>query len=325
MKHDATTLLAIPDKFRQTALAFPDQIDRALAIVEDPKQAKNLLDAADLLAHYARRVKADTEIMNAINYGKIKIVGKIGELTPAAKPAETGRGKKTGKAGLPVFSKPTIARYRKVAKHLSKLDKYRASCSNGELHELTTDGFVRFATGTEKAGRSAHVSLNTGVPEWYTPGEIIDAARSVLGEIDLDPASSDKAQETVKATKYHTVDESGLTRKWAGRVWLNPPYTSDLLVQFAAKLCKHVSGSDVSQAIMLVNNATETKWFQECASLCAAVCFPASRVKFLDENGKPGAPLQGQAILYFGDLSAKFINAFRNFGFCVKVVHGNSV
>jgi hypothetical protein len=81
-------------RLRATALSFPDQIDKVLTLVADTKSAKQCLDAVVLLAHYARRVKADTEIMNAIQYGKIKIGGKIGELSPAAKPEETGRARK---------------------------------------------------------------------------------------------------------------------------------------------------------------------------------------------------------------------------------------
>ena len=43
--------------------------------------------------------------------------------------------------------------------------------------QASTAGFIRFATGTEKAGTAAHVSENTGIPEWYTPDEYLDAAR----------------------------------------------------------------------------------------------------------------------------------------------------
>jgi hypothetical protein len=68
------------------------------------------------------------------------------------------------------------------------------------------------------------VSCNTGDNEWYTPARFIDLARKVMGGIDLDPASSDIAQETVQATTYFTKDDDGLSREWAGKVWLNPPY-----------------------------------------------------------------------------------------------------
>jgi hypothetical protein len=46
--------------------------------------------------------------------------------------------------------------------------------------EISKASLMRFATGTEKAGKAAHVSANTGIPEWYTPPEILEAVRAVL-------------------------------------------------------------------------------------------------------------------------------------------------
>ncbi len=165
----------------------------------------------------------------------------------------------------------------------------------------------------------AHVSQNTGQPEWYTPPEYIEAARAVLGAIDLDPASSKIAQGTVKAERFYTAKDDGLAQEWAGRVWLNPPYSTGLVEKFAAKLCGHVGDGSVPAAVMLVNNATDTGWFQLAAKSSAALCFPAGRIRFLDEKNQPsGAPLQGQAVLYFGAKPDEFTERFGVFGFCVR-------
>jgi ParB family chromosome partitioning protein len=176
----------------------------------------------------------------------------------------------------------------------------------------------------EVTGRAVHISQNTGIPEWYTPPEFIEAARQVLGKIDLDPATSAIAQRTVKARYYFTKDDDGLSKAWQGRVWLNPPYAADLVGRFVGKLCDHYEAGDVVAAIQLVNNATETTWFQRAAGLAGAFCFPAGRIKFLDEEGNPGAPLQGQVLLYFGEEVRPFVAAFSPFGESVARSRGTT-
>jgi ParB family chromosome partitioning protein len=157
-----------------------------------------------------------------------------------------------------------------------------------------------------------HVSFNSGNNEWYTPAEFIEAAVKVMGKIDLDPASSEIANKTVKAEKYYTSETNGLAHNWFGNVWLNPPYSSDLIGKFADKVISEYG--NYSQMIILVNNATETEWFCKLVSKASAVVFPKSRVKFYMPDGRTGAPLQGQAVLYIGSSPEKFLDCFKKFG-----------
>lgn len=164
-----------------------------------------------------------------------------------------------------------------------------------------------------------HVANNSGNNEWYTPAEYIEAAKKVMGCIDLDPASSLSANAVVGATRFYSVSDNGLQQDWAGKVWLNPPYAGELIGKFAAKLAQHVSDGDVTEAIVLVNNATETAWFADIVRFSSAIVFPKSRVRFWQENGVLGAPLQGQAILYIGVRVDLFLSVFSKFGWGAHV------
>lgn len=160
-----------------------------------------------------------------------------------------------------------------------------------------------------------HVAKNSGENEWYTPEKYITLARSIMGSIDTDPATSEIANRTVQAETIYTAEDDGRTQTWRGRVWMNPPYAQPLMGEFAEAVAAKYESGEIEQACILVNNATETKWFQRMLSVASAVCFPKSRIKFLDPQGNPvGAPLQGQAIVYMGEKVHEFKEAFRSEG-----------
>jgi hypothetical protein len=92
--------------------------------------------------------------------------------------------------------------------------------------------------------RKARRTRLDGWAEWYTPAAILEAARKALGAIDLDPASSDIAQALVQARAFFTAEDDGLAQEWHGRVWLNPPYSRDLIAADNPRLLhrRHANG-----------------------------------------------------------------------------------
>jgi hypothetical protein len=80
---------------------------------------------------------------------------------------------------------------------------------------------------------------------------------------------------------------------------------------------KLVSSDAVTAAIVLVNNATETQWFQALGGAASAICFPRGRVKFWAPD-KVSQPLQGQAVAYIGADADKFCEVFAGFGLVVR-------
>lgn len=162
-----------------------------------------------------------------------------------------------------------------------------------------------------------HRAQGTGENEWYTPPEYIASAREVLGEIDLDPASSDIANQTVRAERFFSLEDDGLAQAWKGRVWMNPPYAQPWIARFTEKLVAEYAAGNVSEAIALTHNYTDTAWFQHAARACDAICFTRGRIGFLSPTGERAAPTQGQAFFYFGDNIERFAEAFSRQGLVV--------
>ena len=149
--------------------------------------------------------------------------------------------------------------------------------------------------------------------EHYTPSKYIEAARSVMGAIDLDPASCEQANLTVKAALFFTEDDDGLNQEWNGRVWLNPPYGRQV-GDFIAKL----EGSTIDQAIVLVNaHCTDTIWFQPLWN--GTLCFTNHRINFHGDDLRSGST-HGSVFVYFGNHPEKFIKHFKQFGPIVRRV-----
>lgn len=164
----------------------------------------------------------------------------------------------------------------------------------------------------------------TGEVEWYTPGLYLDAAIAVMGGIDLDPASSQAAQEHVQAGRYFTLEQDGLKQQWSGRVFLNPPYAMPFVKDFVRKMVTAYEASDISEGILLTNNATDTEWFHMAAYACAALCLTRGRIRFLEaSNGdlveKP-SPTHGQTFFYFGPNAHQFEKVFSEHGIVLAVI-----
>lgn len=163
-----------------------------------------------------------------------------------------------------------------------------------------------------------HRAMGTGENEWYTPAIYIEAARDFLGEIDLDPASSEIANKLVRAIEFYSLDDDGLTKQWRGKVWMNPPYAQPYIAQFIEKLCAEFDNAAVSEAIALTHNYTDTAWFHRAAASASAICFTRGRIAFERPDGTKAAPTQGQAFFYFGNRISEFVRRFHTFGLIVE-------
>lgn len=281
------------------------------------QEVKKIMDVAGAAKIYARRQQLGEEAVQHARSIELEAMRRLGELlaeTPKNKGAQGHQLKAVPKENRLKDVTPTLSDLG-VDKKISSLSQQLARMPKKEFEQVR-DGVVSMS----EALKIAHVSHNSGENEWYTPAGYIEAARAVMGGIDTDPASCAQANETVKADKYYDSKADGLTKKWHGRVFMNPPYAQPLIANFAKAVAAKFANKEITEAIVLVNNATETEWFNEMIKHASAICFPNGRIRFVNKEGKPGgAPLQGQAVLYFGSKIQKFISEFKGFGWIGRI------
>lgn len=188
---------------------------------------------------------------------------------------------------------------------------------DADAEQRAIDAAKRIAEATPAGWTAAPVSHREGYDsdEWYTPGWVLQSALAVMGQIDLDPASCELAQEVVQAGLYWTKKQDGCHMTWFGRVWLNPPYSAP--GAFVDKLLDEYMAGNVQQACVLLNNATETRWFQRLLARFP-VCFFSQRLAFWRHDHEDVGARQGQALFYLGADVEKFVEVFGEHGIVVK-------
>jgi len=197
-----------------------------------------------------------------------------------------------------------------------RVSKWAQRLQDRDAYARALYGLTYRKAMAERGQSDLRGASGTGETEWYTPPEYLALARTVLGNIDLDPASSEAAQELVCADRFFTQEQDGLAQEWNGRIWLNPPYAQPHMAAFVSKMVEERRAGRITAAIMLTHNYTDTAWFHEAAGCADAICFTRGRVKFYQATrGYVAAPTQGQAFTYFGDDLTSFAETFSSVGF----------
>lgn len=312
-------------------LALYDRARRALAEAKAVDEVKRIRDEAEAFRAYARQAK-DRGLEQDAAELRWRAERRLGEIIQLQKQTvglnAGGRPAKTGVQKTPVSPSrdhgsqaaerpqklPTLAEAG-IDKNLAKHARQLAALPVDEFEEIVLEGrnaFERIPADLMQVRH--HRTTGTGENEWYTPAVYLDAARAVLGGFDLDPASSEIAQRSVRAAKFYTKEDNGLKQPWLGRVWLNPPYAKELIPLFISKLLAELQDGNVTRAILLTHAYTSSGWFQDAAHVASAISLPAERVKFIDPKGVKASPTQGQTFFYFGNEPLKFADTFSQFG-----------
>ena len=157
-----------------------------------------------------------------------------------------------------------------------------------------------------EASHTLQVMGSSESPEWYTPPRIVERVVATLGEVDLDP--SWHPESPVQAHTTYTVTDDGLSKRWTGRVYLNPPYGREIDA-WITRLVEEFEAGTISEAIALVPARVDTEWFRRLDPFPR--CFVWGRLTFA--NAVNPAPFPS-AVVYLGRNVTRFIEVFGQIG-----------
>lgn len=326
------------------ALAKLSAATHALAEAKTLDDVKHIMDIAEAARTYARAAKLGLEAANHAAEVKLRAERKAGELLGQLKRAPAGRPAENTRQPVGNFSEyrqtlketsveeRTAQRWQAAATVPDDIFEEHVATVQQEQRELTSAGVLRLAEEIKRTGEAIDSALVKVLPitaanhavsshpdydgdEWYTPSAIIESARTLMGGIDIDPASCAAAQKSIRAGAYLTKEDDALRNdiRWAGRMWLNPPYSIPLITLFVDKAISEYEAGNVTEAVILTNNSSDTVWFHALLSRFPA-CFTRGRVKFWRPNHDVFGARQGQTIFYMGDNVDGFIAEFGTHG-----------
>lgn len=317
-------IVVVDDGVAITLQQVRDLLERAKT-ADDVLDLKAGIEAVTLLSK-RRDLSAENEWLAREMH--LRCNRRLGEITAALPKATPGRKPAAAVATSDseiVVSPPTISKGAalkaaklpaKTAARCEALAKipdheFEARLEQERKHFIEGKRAKSIAAVTSAAGHDGDM--------FSTPAKYVEAARKVIGLIELDPATNPSAQRVVCAQRFYTRETDGLAQSWRSpSVWLNPPYSRDLIGPFIDKLLAELDG--IGAAIALVNTDNSASWYQALLGACTAFCLLGKRIAFELE----GEPVKGnahpQTFFYFGPKLPAFARAFAAFG-AVCIVH----
>ena len=289
-----------------------EQARKSLEAASTVDEVKDIINKSARLAEYAKRAK-DTQLEFYAAEIRVRAERKAGEMLEVGGPKHGGDRKSESRSNVTTLKDLDISRdessqWQRLAAVPEDVFESKVQQAKESEEPLSLRKFLK----------KKEVIKFSGEYEWYTPPEYTELVKKVMGGIDLDPASTPKANKYVGANQIYTKQQDGLSQKWVGNIYCNPPYCMPDIECFVNRIIVEMGFNTIKQAILLTNSSTDTNWWQDAARN-SLICFPNKRISFIGEDGKTRSqPLRGQSFFYFGVNERKFISVFSALGIVVN-------
>jgi phage N-6-adenine-methyltransferase len=138
------------------------------------------------------------------------------------------------------------------------------------------------------AAAKMRVHGSSDTPEWSTPQDLFDALDAEF-KFTLDVCATPGLE---KCKRFFSPEQDGLSQKWKGSCFMNPPYGSEI-GDWVAKAA--ASADESATVVCLVPARVDTAWWWDYCSF-AEVRFLRGRLRF--GGASAGAPFPSAVVIF---------------------------
>lgn len=140
------------------------------------------------------------------------------------------------------------------------------------------------------------VLFSSDSTEWGTPWDLFNKLNRKFN-FTIDVCANEFNH---KCDKYYNIKQNGLSKKWFGNVWCNPPYGRE--IKHWVKKAYDSSRNGKCLVVMLIPARTDTEWFHRYIYKKEGVkiLFLRGRLKFTNNSGNilNSAPFPSMLVLF---------------------------
>ncbi len=278
--------LVVLDKKITSKLIHYEAARTALQYAKRVDEAKEIRDQAMALQAYAH-LKKDLEMELWLAEIKLRATVRIGEIS-------AGLEKAKNQSALPSGGKSKAEVLEEAGISTSTANRAEALAEKGnseviEQYIAEQNAAGKLITIEEAVTRvSGNVHFSSATDDWETPQNLFDELDKEFN-FSIDVCASEK---NAKCKKYFTKKDNGLTQKWKGNCWMNPPY-GDEISEWIEKAFN--SAEEGAIVVCLVPARVDTNWWWDYCRY-GEIRFLRGRLKFV---GAPAnAPFPSAVIIF---------------------------
>lgn len=172
----------------------------------------------------------------------------------------------------------------------------KSSVASDLVQNRTDSEEIKRESVQNRTAETMAVHYSSENPDWETPPVFFEKLNKEF-HFEIDVCAT---QQTAKCENFFSLKEDGLSQKWIGSCWMNPPYGQEIggWIEKA-----YQEGRQGALVVCLIPSRTDTIWWHDYVMKAAEIRFIRGRLKFV--GSETSAPFPSALVVFSGQPTLK--------------------